>query len=402
MSPSKYYIFYTRNVLPQTNVASLVQVVNSANAAANLGYSTVLAYLHKAMTPFNPQELLHPFSPQIPEAELVQAYNIQNKLKVAPLPRPWPVDRRWGRKWTHSNTIISKYYFPTFIKPAAKIVHTRDWSFAKLAIRSGIPAIFEQHHHEKWKFEPEIVNSPLLPITVTIADTVRDSMIKNGMPPEKVITLHNGCNDFFLFRQPEDAQQWREKLLQNQRQYLVVYSGGLYPFKGIDLLIDVAKTLPQIQFVFAGGDLSHVKGYQTQAQEKQVDNVEFLGFLPQNQLASLLQAADILAHPHLLTQAATFTSPLKFFDYLASGTPIASTEIPPLMEFKSANIISGWCEPDQPVLFAQCLEQVLEKYPRKPEGYSENIEFARQFSWENRISKILAHVPEPMRPPVAV
>jgi hypothetical protein len=72
------------------------------------------------------------------------------------------------------------------------------------------------------------------------------------------------------------------------------------------------------------------------------------------------------------------------------------------MEFKSANIKSGWCEPDQPHLFAQCLEQVLEKYPRQLEGYTENIEFARQFSWENRISKILAHVPEPMRPSLAL
>ena len=83
MSPPKYYIFYTRNVLPQTNVASLVQVVNSANAAANLGYSTVLVYLQKAITSFNPQKLLHPFSPQTPEAEIVQAYNVQNKLKLS-------------------------------------------------------------------------------------------------------------------------------------------------------------------------------------------------------------------------------------------------------------------------------------------------------------------------------
>lgn len=72
------------------------------------------------------------------------------------------------------------------------------------------------------------------------------------------------------------------------------------------------------------------------------------------------------------------------------------------MEFKYANIISGWCEPDQPHLFAQCLEQVLEKISTPTRGYTENIEFARQFSWENRISKILAHVPEPMRPTVAL
>lgn len=36
MPPPKYYIVYTRNVLPQTNVASLVQVVNMEFKSANI------------------------------------------------------------------------------------------------------------------------------------------------------------------------------------------------------------------------------------------------------------------------------------------------------------------------------------------------------------------------------
>ncbi|MFP4100867.1 glycosyltransferase, partial [Coleofasciculus sp.] len=88
----------------------------------------------------------------------------------------------------------------------------------------------------------------------------------------------------------------------------------------------------------------------------------------------------------------TFTSPLKFFEYLASGTPIVATEIPPLMEFKEANIIAGWCEPDHSTRYAQCLNQVLNNYPRKIDGYVEQINFARQFSWESRMAKIMKYV----------
>jgi glycosyltransferase involved in cell wall biosynthesis len=393
---SKYYVFFTRNILPQPNVASLVQVAHSANAAANLGYPVVLVYLRKGWNAFNPVDLIRPFQPRKPDEKLAKIYNLQEQLKVADLPMPWPIDIL-DSKWTSSSTIVSKYYLPIHLLKSTKIVHTRDWNFVKAAIKKGIPAIYEQHHHEDKKFEPEIVRNPLFQIAVTVANTVRNSMIQNGMPPEKVIKLHNGFNQLFPARQAENAQNWRQQLLTDGRQYLAVYAGGLYQFKGVDMLVDVAEKLPDVQFAIAGGDSSQVTAYQELAKSKQVNNIKFLGYLPQNQLASLLQAADVLTHPHCLTEAATFTSPLKFFDYMASGTPIVATEIPSLLEFKSGNIAATWCAPDHPHQFAESIQASLTKYPRKVEGYAETMDFVKHFSWENRIEKILSYVDEEVR-----
>lgn len=393
---SKYYVFFTRNILPQPNVASLVQVAHSANGAANLGYPAVLVYLRKGWSALNPVDLLFPFQPRKPDDKLAKIYNIQEKLKVADLPVPWPIDL-WDNKWTSASTIVSKYYLPIHLLKSTQIVHSRDWNFVKAAVKNGIPAIYEQHHHENKQFESEIVRNPLFQISVTVADTVRDSMILNGMLPEKVITLHNGFNHLFLARQTESAQNWRQQLLEHDRQHLAVYAGGLYPFKGVDMLVDVAKELPGVQFAIAGGDSSQVTAYQQLAKSKQVNNIKFLGYLPQNQLASLLHAADVLTHPHCLTEAATFTSPLKFFDYMASGTPIVATEIASLMEFKSGNIAAIWCEPDNPHQFAQSIRHCLTKYPRKIEGYAETLNFVKQFSWENRIQKIMVYVDDQVR-----
>jgi glycosyltransferase involved in cell wall biosynthesis len=376
-----------------------VQVTNSANAAANLGYSVILFYLNKGLNALNPIDLINPCRPRKPTKKFVDFYNVQGNLRVAPLSMPWPIDQIKS-KWTNSSTVACKYYFPLYIFPQTKIVHSRDWNFVKAAIKNGIPAIYEHHHHDNKQFEPEIVRNPLLQIAVTVADPVRDSMIQQGMPPEKAIKLHNGFNSVFLERHPEAAQAWREQLLSTERPHLVVYAGALHRFKGVDLLIDVAKELPTIQVVMAGGNESQVQAYRELAREKQAPNVKFLGYLPQSQLASLLQAADILAHPHCSGEAATFTSPLKLFDYMASGTPIVSTEIPPLLEFKSSKAIAGWCEPDNPRQFAQCLQQVLETHPRKVGGYTDNLDFVKQFSWESRIAKILSYVDEPMRPPL--
>ena len=93
----KYYVFFTRNVLPQPNVASLVQVAHSANAAANLGLPAVLVYLRKGLSAFNPVDLLYPFRPRKPDEKLAKIYNIQDKLKVADLPMPWPI-RPFGQQ----------------------------------------------------------------------------------------------------------------------------------------------------------------------------------------------------------------------------------------------------------------------------------------------------------------
>jgi glycosyltransferase involved in cell wall biosynthesis len=395
---TQHYVFFARDTLPQP-AAHLVQVTHSANAAANLGYSAVLCYLNKGLNALNPIDLINPHRLRKPTQQFIEFYNVQDKLRVLPLSMPWPVDQLKST-WTNSSTIACKYYFPIHIFPKTKLVHSRDWNFVKAAIKNGVPAIYEHQHHDSKHFEPEIVRNPLLQVAVTPVDTVRDSMIQQGMPAEKAVQLHNGFNSSFLERQPEAAQAWREQLLSTERPYLVVYSGALYRFKGIDLLIDVAKELPQVQVVMAGGNESQVEAYRQLAREKQAPNVKFLGYLPQKQLSSLLQAADILAHPHLSGKAATFTSPLKLFDYMASGTPIVSTEIPPLLEFKSSKAIAGWCEPDNPRQFAQCLLQVLETHPRKVGGYTDNLDFVKQFSWESRIAKILSYVEESRRPPL--
>ncbi|NJS16317.1 MAG: glycosyltransferase family 1 protein, partial [Nostocaceae cyanobacterium CSU_2_110] len=90
----------------------------------------------------------------------------------------------------------------------------------------------------------------------------------------------------------------------------------------------------------------------------------------------------------------------KLFDYFASGTPIVSTRIPSLTEFENNKAISAWCEPDNPNEFTASVARVLETHPRKIEGYSNSIEFVKQFSWENRAAKIISYLDESLKPQI--
>ncbi len=385
----KYYLFFVRDILPQPE-AHLVQMVNLADAAANLGYRAVLVYLDRTLYAYNPLNLASPFRPQQPDQEMVKYYNIQDKLQVATLPMPWPIDRLES-KLTNSSTLSCKYYLPVHLQPKTKIVHSRDWNFVKAAVERGIPAIYERDHCESKKYEPEIVNNPQFKVTVTVTETIKDNLIENGMPAEKIICLHNGFNQVFVTRHPEAAQEWRRKLLAKGHQQLVVYCGALYPFKGINLLIKIAKDLPQVQFALAGGPESQIQAYQQMLREQQITNVTLVGYLPQRQLAGLLQAADALVYPHLAGEAANTTSPMKLFDYIAAGKPIVATTIPPLKEFQASPLVAGWSEPNNPTQFSQCLQQVLHRYPQWSEEHLhyDNMGLVQQFSWEHRIKQTL-------------
>lgn len=384
----KHYIFFTKSTLPQPE-AHIVHDVNTANAVANLGYSAVLVYLKKNRESLNPLDWFLPFRPQKPDSELKEYYRIGDRLQTIGLAMPYPISSS-GNRWLNWSTYICKYYFPRFVFPRTKILHTLDWNLAKTAVRAGIPVIYEREHDQFNKYDLDVVKSPLFQVAITVADSVRENMISMGMPPEKIVKLPLSFNSQFLTRYPE-AAQWRDKLLANGRDKLVVYSGGLYGFKGVDLLLEVAQQLPDVQFAFAGGKPEQLQHYQEKTKKLNLDNATFLGYVQHQQLPALLQAANALAHPHLSGEASTFTSPLKFFEYLASGMPIVATEIPPLLEFKKQNLIAGWCETDSVSAYKECLQETLAKYPRQEMGYSSQLEFAAQFTWESRLEKILSY-----------
>ncbi|MBD2114491.1 MULTISPECIES: glycosyltransferase family 4 protein [Cyanophyceae] len=383
------YLFFIRDTLPQP-AAHLIQTVQCANAAANLGYPTQLAFVDRGSTAWQPWRWVNP-QPQPVDDAFARFFNIQNRLELLPLAMPWPIDRV-KHKLTNASTVACKYYWPRHLATRTALVHTRDWNFAKAALKQGVPVVFECHHHTEKPFEPEMATHPLLQVVVTVIDTVRESIVRNGVPEKKVITVPNGFNTQFLTRHPAAAQEWRDRLLTPPFTQLVVYAGALHEFKGVNLLLEIAPQFPQVKFALAGGPVDQQQHYCDRLANLGLENVDVLGFLAQQDLAHLLQAADALAHPHLLGKAATFTSPLKLFDYLASGTPVVATRIPSLENWPLAAQIADWCDPNQPPAFANSLRQVLTQHPRPAEGFAPNVDALRPYSWEVRTEKILSHV----------
>jgi glycosyltransferase involved in cell wall biosynthesis len=117
---------------------------------------------------------------------------------------------------------------------------------------------------------------------------------------------------------------------------LVVYAGHLYPWKGVDVLVDAMAYLPDCDARIVGGhpaerDLDRVRA---RAVALGLDRrITFTGLLPPSAVHRELLDANVLVLPNTETSISQqYTSPLKLFEYLAAGRAIVASDLPAFRE----------------------------------------------------------------------
>jgi glycosyltransferase involved in cell wall biosynthesis len=122
-------------------------------------------------------------------------------------------------------------------------------------------------------------------------------------------------------------------------QFTAVYTGHLYPGRGIDVILELAKANPSFQFLVAGGEPEAVSEWQGRAGVEGLTNIRFLGFVPNEDLPRVQAAGEVLLLPHGRRvmdsgggDIAEWASPMKVFEYLACGRAILASDLPVLRE----------------------------------------------------------------------
>ena len=117
---------------------------------------------------------------------------------------------------------------------------------------------------------------------------------------------------------------------------VIGYAGHLYPWKGVNVLLEAVARLHGVRAVIVGGlagepDLDRTRAYARGLGIE--DRVTFAGTVAPPQVASLLADMDVLVLPNTATHvSARYTSPLKLFEYMAAGRPIVASDLPALRE----------------------------------------------------------------------
>ncbi|HCI81929.1 MAG TPA: hypothetical protein DHW02_19820 [Ktedonobacter sp.] len=109
---------------------------------------------------------------------------------------------------------------------------------------------------------------------------------------------------------------------------LLLYTGTLESYQGIDLLLQSAKTVvqerPDARYVLVGGRAEQVAYYQTLAEQLGIaNNVRFVGKRPTEEMPRYMALADILLSP----RSKGTNTPLKLYTYLRAGKPVLATDI---------------------------------------------------------------------------
>ena len=144
---------------------------------------------------------------------------------------------------------------------------------------------------------------------------------------------------------------------------LVGYAGHLYPWKGVDLLLEaIARTASASALIIGGhqaeGDRARLEALATTLGI--ATRVEFTGHLAPAEVPAQLRKATILALPNPPSAISThFTSPLKLFEYMAAGRAIVASDLPSIREVLRHEVNALLVAPGAPASLAFGIERLL-------------------------------------------
>ncbi len=176
--------------------------------------------------------------------------------------------------------------------------------------------------------------------------------------------------------------------------FTIGYAGHLYPWKGVDLVIEAVSALPDTRGLIIGGhekepDLARVKAFAA-ALDCSL-RVTFTGPIPPADVAARLREADVLALPNPASAISTlFTSPLKLFEYMASGRPIVASDLPSLREVLRDGENALLVEPGNPQALTAGIVRIKTHAALGERLARQAREDARQFTWERRAERLEA------------
>ena len=153
------------------------------------------------------------------------------------------------------------------------------------------------------------------------------------------------------------------------------YIGSVFEWLDQAMIAHAAEARPDWSFVFVGPITTDVSQLQV------LPNVHFLGPRPYADLPRYLKGFDVATVPFIFHDVTLRASPIKFYEYLASGVPVVASRLPDFEPF--AHLAGLVTTPEE---FVPALEDAI-NYDT-PEKRQARMAEARNHSWEARFAQI--------------
>lgn len=206
----------------------------------------------------------------------------------------------------------------------------------------------------------------------------------------------------FVFPNGVDAQQFRPDIKERNKirtslgldtNPLILFVGNFYEWHDVAILLDsfaqVLKSHPNARLVLVG------EGATRNAMEERVAElgityaVQFTGLLPHAEVPYYVAAADIAVVPYPPIDHGLWLSPLKLFEYMASGKAIVASAIGQLLEVAKNGHNSLLVPPgDIPALVSALRRLIDDPKLRKRLGKQAREDAIHNHSWEKYITRL--------------
>ncbi|OIO55789.1 hypothetical protein AUJ46_00655 [Candidatus Peregrinibacteria bacterium CG1_02_54_53] len=273
-------------------------------------------------------------------------------------------------------------------------LYTRSPVLLPSLLRTGTPVILELHTLPR-RTAAFLRHCARCRRVVCLTSPMREELVGWGVEPSKIVTEGDGV-DLRRFENLPSSSEARTMWRLPVDRKIAVYVGSLVTRgtieKGVRELL-AALALLKERGVFGwiiGGPRDQIDRYRALARQSGLDdeNVRFEGPVSNTRVPCALAAADVCVYPAPALQHSFFlrdTSPLKIFEYLASGRPTVCADLPPLRGVIDQSLVH-FCTPGDVQALTRAITEALEHPKVSPE---KRAALLAHTSWDARMERIL-------------
>ncbi|HST05787.1 MAG TPA: glycosyltransferase [Chloroflexia bacterium] len=176
---------------------------------------------------------------------------------------------------------------------------------------------------------------------VSLTQTFKDWAVQKGVKKAQSIAVIPDAFDPDLYY-PVDTGMARREAGLLEKAFVMGYAGLTFSYRNLDLLVEafaqVAASNHDALLLLVGGRPQEVDELRTLAGKLHIpqEQIMLTGQVEQTRSALYVQCADVLAIPDTVTGMTA--SPLKLFEYMASGKPIICKDMPALREIVNEDV----------------------------------------------------------------
>jgi len=370
-------ITYVTNVRMPTTKAHGTQMIKMCEAFASVG-ATVVFYVPWRHNPITEDAFSY--------YDVARTFDIK-KLPSIDFIRFMP---RFGFLLQQATFTLSVFFRFLFASRKNRIFYTREHYLAALARWLGFDVVYEAHRiPERSGLFFWLVKK--VPTIITNSPGVAEEFTERGF--DHVRAYPNGI-DLSSFEVKTSKEELRNELELPQDKKIALYTGHLFDWKGIDVVLETAALFslrdPSIHIVCVGGTPEDVEKYRDAAGERDVDSISFLGYKSPLSIPRYLKAADVLLLPNvpISKESIRYTSPVKLPEYMASGTPIVASDMPSIRALVNEGEVVFVSAGDPEALYTGIL-RVIHDVSGADERAKNALVHVREWTWEKRARGIL-------------